>query len=379
VLLWFYLHHWSRPEDATQYSPQTPAVSVLIAARNEADHIVGCLESVLAQDYPGHVECILIDDHSEDDTVRRARAMFGDRIRILQLDGAGKGGKKKALATGIAEAEGEIIMTTDADCVVPQRWVRKMVSAFTERVRIVTGPVAYTSPHNIFELFQAMDVAALLIITAAGIRSRMHHIANGANLAFRKSAFEEVGGYTGHMHLASGDDLFLIQKIAREHPGGIRFLKSSKAIVSTSAERTWRGFIRQRIRWASKNQDLPERAISHIWMFVWLAHFLLLTGIVAGIFYPLWLPVMGGCLIVKMVIDGRLVYAGLQFAGMQKFIWYYPAVFVLHYVYVLLMGWFAVVGKGVVWKGRRVGYKTAFKRKSRDLPDRAAESGDSAG
>jgi Glycosyltransferases, probably involved in cell wall biogenesis len=127
-----------------------PRISVVVAARNEEKDIEKCLQSLLKQTYPTNsYEIIIVDDGSTDKTASIVKS-FSERfanIHLLSLmfDSEQKIGRKPiALAKGIAQASGEIILTTDADCIVPLRWIEIMVNHFEEGVVFVAGTCCRT-------------------------------------------------------------------------------------------------------------------------------------------------------------------------------------------------------------------------------------------
>ncbi len=114
-----------------------PSVSVIVPARNEADGIADCIQSILRNDYPMElVDVQIVDDRSEDDTFEIASrlSLETDDIRVVRLQetGSSPSGKRAAIQAGIDRSQGDIIMLTDADCRVPTDWIHTMVSAFNE-------------------------------------------------------------------------------------------------------------------------------------------------------------------------------------------------------------------------------------------------------
>lgn len=160
-------------------------------------------------------------------------------------------GKKAALTLGIVHAKGEIILTTDADCRIKPEWIQTMVNQFNEHTMMVTGAVEL-SASTFFEKLQQVEFASLIASGAATLGWSRPSMANGANLAFRKSAFEAVDGYMGNQHIPSGDDEFLLRKIHQRFPNALVFCANVHAVVKTQAVGTLRDFIQQRLRWAGK-------------------------------------------------------------------------------------------------------------------------------
>jgi biofilm PGA synthesis N-glycosyltransferase PgaC len=214
---WF----WGKVDVRTEADGEWPMVTVIVPARNEAAGVGTCVRTILAQDYPqACMELILVNDHSEDDTVTLAMAAAqGDaRFRCIDLEAqTGTAYKKAAVARGIAAAQGSIIVTTDADCHMGTGWLRAMVQQFDGETDLVSGPVALEG-EGAFAQMQALEFMGLIAVGAAGIAAGSPNMCNGANLAYRKAAFEAVGGFAGIDHIASGDDELLMHR----SPSGAR-------------------------------------------------------------------------------------------------------------------------------------------------------------
>ncbi|MFN4254355.1 MAG: glycosyltransferase [Saprospiraceae bacterium] len=362
---WRSLPAWILPKN---YNPTTP-VTVVIPARNEAENIGECLRSILAGTYsPGLLEIIVVDDHSEDATaqiVAQIAESQAVKIRLLRLadfvapDERLNSHKKKAIETALAHASGELIVTTDADCICPPDWLRLLVSVFERwsQVRMVAAPVLFHRERGLLERFQSLDFAGMMGITGAGIHLRFQRMGNGANLAYRKSAFEAVGGYAGVDGRASGDDVFLMQKIAARWPNGsVFFLKNAAATVLTEAKPTLREFVRQRIRWGSKNAASPERRVTLILAAVFFFCWNILLNAVLLVFFPRWELGMALAiqLIYKALADWRLLREMCVFFGRRDLLrWFWPSFF-MHIVYIAGVGAASQFFQKYEWKGRRV-------------------------
>ncbi len=182
-------------------------------------------------------------------------AKKASNIRIMKLQGgaAGRGNKKYAVQFGIEKSLGDIIVTTDADCVHNKNWLRNIISCFDRDTAFVSGPVEFAKAPGIFSKIQNTEFGGLVLAGAGLIGSGWPLICNGANIAYRKKVFNEVGGLEDNLHLASGDDEFLMQKIARETKYKIRFCPEREAVVLTEPSNTLKSFYNQRKRWASKS------------------------------------------------------------------------------------------------------------------------------
>lgn len=351
-LLYFYASHINVPATLPNTHSPLPFCSVVIAARNEGKNIKACLESVTTQSYPAEqFEVLVVNDSSEDDTAEMINRF--PSVRRLNTH-EGMQGKKHALTLGIAGAKGEIIVTTDADCIVHPDWLETMAANFDDDIQMVTGPVLITEVYNAFERFQALDLAGLALITQSGIQSGLHHLANGANMAFRKQAFDAVGGFDGNTEFASGDDVFLVQKIARAFPKSIAYASEHMATVMTAPCHSLSAFIQQRLRWATKNKALKEQSVFWIWVLIWFA---LAINFINTIIFSLQasilliLPVL--CIVAIAIAEyAFLKQATLRFQ-LQHMMKGFAMSFVFHYAYVLWAGVAGAVTRNYVWKDRR--------------------------
>lgn len=388
AIMAIYLYGWRRLpvwEIPPGFTPRTP-VTVVIPARNEAGNIGACLQSVLAARYPPHLlEILAVDDFSTDGTAEVVQKIAGEYfysprryggtaimepkrgqlpilIRLLRLsdlpppENAPAFGKKRAIQAAVAQAKGELIVTTDADCQAPPDWLMLLVSAYeTHRPRAIAAPVMISGEQNLLHHFQALDVAATMGLTGAGIRLGWQHIGNGANLAYPKAAFEAVNGFAGNAHQPSGDDLFLLQKIARRWPRGVFFLKNHAAAVSTPAAPGWGAFFQQRLRWGAKNAALPETPVRLVLATVFLFCCSILLNVVAAFFYAPLVWVLLIQLAVKAGFDYLLLREMCGFFQRREWPrWFWPS-FMLHTGYVVFLGLASLTRKQFEWKGRRVG------------------------
>jgi cellulose synthase/poly-beta-1,6-N-acetylglucosamine synthase-like glycosyltransferase len=329
-------------------------ISVIIAARNEEENIGRLLSSLEKQTYPKHLfEIIVVDDHSTDNTATVVNSHSFAKLIKLEFDNINSY-KKKAIQTGVAAASGELIVTTDADCIVQENWLKTM-AVFKEQANAVfiAAPVVMECNSTLLQTFQALDFLVLQGITAASVQKRIHNMCNGANLAYEKKAFSEVNGFAGIDHIASGDDMLLMQKIAQRSPGKISYLLSKDVIVATQAAKTWKEFFSQRIRWASKATYYNDIKIFCALFLVYFFNCTLLALFITGFWMPLlWLGLVG-ILIVKIIIELLFIYPIAKFYNKQELLSLFPFFQPLHIVYTVIAGWLGVFGS-FEWKGRRV-------------------------
>jgi poly-beta-1,6-N-acetyl-D-glucosamine synthase len=359
ILILYYWRSWtSIPAFVSGAGFPSVKISVIIAARNEEDNIASLLKAVTHQSYSGElIEIIVVDDHSTDKTAEIV--MQFPAVKLLQLkDDAINSFKKKAIETGIAAASGELIVTTDADCIPPPLWL-ETIARCREKTKavLIVAPVGFNitaTPDNlILSILQHLDFLILQGITGASVYKNIHSMCNGANLAYDKKVFYEVNGFAGIDNIASGDDMLLMHKIWKKYPLAISFLKSTDAIVLTQPMKTWSAFFNQRIRWASKATYYDDKRIFAVLLLVYLFNFSFLVLFIAG-FFNLWFWVlMGGLWASKTLIELPFVYSVARFFDRKAIISWFFIFQPLHIVYTIISGLFGQLGK-YEWKGRRV-------------------------
>lgn len=337
-------------------------ISVVIPARNEEDNILLCIQSILRQEYPEHLlQIIVIDDHSEDLTPERVRSIDDPRVQLISLKEALQGienqsFKKQAITVGIRNATGDLIMTTDADCITPPDWLNLMTSYYeTHHPVFIAAPVNFYQEKNVLECFQSLDFLGMMCITGAGIQQGWMNMCNGANLAYPKEIFYAVEGFKGIEHLASGDDMLLMQKIAQHYPNRIGFIKNKAVTVRTEAKPTLKSFLNQRIRWASKSTAYPEWKVTVVLALVFFFCCNLFLSLCLGLFYQWQLL---GLLCVQLFIKAFADFVFLKkmavFFDRGDLMRFFAPAFFLHTAYIIVVGVLGNVVKKYEWKGRKV-------------------------
>lgn len=332
-------------------------ISVVIAARNEETNIRACLDSVLAQTYPSALyEVIVVDDHSTDATAEIIRSY--PRVNLILLKDIVteelNSYKKKAIETGVGVASGELIVSTDADCIVPDGWLSSIANLYeTKHPVFIAAPVAYHKEKNFLQIFQSLDFMSLQGITGGAINKRMHYMCNGANLAYKRSVFYEAGGFAGIDSVASGDDMLLMQKISKLYPKKIAFLRSRSAIVETAAASSVKAFLNQRIRWASKADKYPDKKMTWILIFVYLFNLYIFVSFVLAFIYPREWIMFTILMMGKIATEMIFLIPVSRFFQKQKLLWWFPISQPFHIIYTLIAGWLGKFGS-YTWKERRV-------------------------
>lgn len=365
MVLYFFTG-WLRLKKASDIGPppsdKAPFVSIIIPTRNESENIQVCLESIFKQNYPKHrFEVIVIDDYSTDPTIRLAREIKEDNLTVLDLQqylgnpGEYVPNKKKAIALGVKNANGDLIITTDGDCVRGENWLSTMVNYYLQNdYKLLTGPVMVKPAKWPLQIFQQLDVMNLLGITGATIRNVAPVMCNGANLLYAKEIFQEVEGYKGNNDIPTGDDIFLMQKIEAKYPNGVGFVKNYEACVFPKPEKGLGKFFSQRIRWISKSTGFSDWKVSATLYFAYLFHVLFIVTI--AFTFPLsefsWLSlaIVGG---TKLFADFLFNIPVTIFFRKWYMLLLLPVMEVFHVLYVLLVGPLSLLGR-YRWKDRLI-------------------------
>jgi len=242
-----------------------PFASVVVSARNEEHTIEGCVRRILNQQYPANLyEVIVVDDCSSDRTaaILAQIATTEKRVRVLSAAGGDVHipvGKPAAISEGVNAAKGSIILTTDADCFVPTTWIATMLRYFQPDVAFAVGPVREQSNRTLLSSLSQLEFQGLITTAAGLIGANRPIICNGANLAYRKTAFLAAQGYGN-----SGtwcDDETLMHRIRERQLGQIVFVPSVDAYVETTSVNSLSSFWRQRLRWSAKGNHYESTSI----------------------------------------------------------------------------------------------------------------------
>ena len=334
-------------KDARQF------LSVIIPVRNEEATIDRLLNDLIIQSYPkDKFEIIIVNDHSEDNTIQIVEKKIGSsaNLKIASNEGLGK---KLAITTGVSLSSGEIIVTTDADCRVDMNWLETINNSFfNEKIKMVFGAVKIQIDDSLFSKLQAIEFSSLIGSGAATMAMGIPTMCNGANLAFRKDVFLEVNGYEGNTQIASGDDEFLMRKISRKYPDGIKFNNSQENIVITNPQPTLAEFIDQRLRWAGKwkyNKDGKSKLVA-LYIFIFHLSVLALPVLVILNYVTLYSLIL--FLLGKAILEFMFLWSVTTWLKVK---WNWQAFILLqliHSFYVVTIGVIANFAKPL-WKGSR--------------------------
>lgn len=355
ILILYYRAGWyETPVFIPKQDEVNLKISVIVPARNEEENIGRLLSSLQAQSYPSHLfEVIVVDDHSTDKTPEIAKNFSVVKLVQLQFENINSY-KKKAIETGIAVANGELIVTTDADCIVPVHWL-KTIAAFKKETdaAFIAAPVTLDFKNSFLQIFQSLDFLVLQGITAASVQKRIHNMCNGANLAYERKIFYEVNGFSNIDDIASGDDMLLMQKIAARFPGKIFYLLSKEVVVSTAAAKTWKEFFNQRIRWASKATHYNDIKIFSALVLVYFFNLALLVLLITGFWMHYLWSGFTAIVFAKTIIEFLFIYPVAIFYNKTRLLKWFLFFQPVHIFYTVIAGWVGRFGS-FEWKGRRV-------------------------
>ena len=329
-----------------------PMATVIIAARNEEANIGNCLTSILNNTIPhDQYEIVVVDDHSSDRTTEIITRDF-PQIGIISLKD--RQGKKSAIDAAVSVANSNLCIVTDADCTVSPGWIRSHLNTYISKNTVFqTGPVISKYSATILSAFQFLDFAALSQVVANGIHRESYFISNGANMAFTRQAYLDVGGMTSHVHIASGDDMFLIDSLSRAFPGRVAYIKDDNATCITEDVKKWPQFLNQRKRWASKVKRLPKSGSYFIQSMIFIVHLLIVSHLIL-------IPFFGGLtlftgiflLFIKAVIDYLFLGVSCDFFNNRSPLKYFFFVFLLYFPYIIFTAYHGLMGSKYEWKGR---------------------------
>jgi cellulose synthase/poly-beta-1,6-N-acetylglucosamine synthase-like glycosyltransferase len=348
------------------YAPATPVsgltkVTVIIPARDEEDNLPPLLAALHAQDYPTHLfEVIVIDDFSTDGTASVVAGFPAENIKLLQLatylsaTERLNSYKKKAIEIAVSQAQGDLIMTTDADCVMGPRWISTMVSFYeANRSKFIAAPVSFYKENNFFKVLQSLDFMTMQGITGALAKLKDGTMCNGANLAYERKVFYEVDAFKGIDNIASGDDMLLMFKIFKAYPDGVHYLKNQDAIVETLPVDTFGAFMNQRIRWSSKADKYDDKRLTWVLALVYCWNVALLFGGIFALFVPAAFPYVLLAIVYKLVLEFYFLIPVAGFFNKRNLLgWFIPGQ-LFHIPYIVVAGWLGKFGS-YQWKGRKV-------------------------
>ncbi|MEN8193109.1 MAG: glycosyltransferase [Bacteroidota bacterium] len=333
-------------------------VSVIIPFRNESETIIENLRCLENQNYPiDKFEVIYIDDGSTDDSLEKLkRSISKNNISVYSVEATDydRAHKKRAIELGIEKAAGDIILFTDADSTNESGWIKTMMNVFESDTGFVAGPVSFYSKNSFFGKLQRLEFAGLILSGAGLIGNNTPIICSSANLAFRKTVFNDVGGYENLLGLSSGDDELLMQKIAYDTDYKVKFCFNKDALVKTQANRSIGEFNQQRKRWASKSLFYKNKKIVVKLFMIFLFYLSLIAQLLIGLFWDTtFLYTLLISFVAKVVVEYTIIKKGLGFLYEKISVVLFLIAELLHVPYIIYSAIGGAFGN-FTWKGREL-------------------------
>lgn len=354
--------------------PAKTKFSVVIPFRNESENLPKLLKSIARLNYSKDLfEVILVDDDSEDDSVSIIEKFISKRpfdkveangrllseievnqsnIRIINNERTSNSPKKDAITSAVKMSKFNWIITTDADCILPKYWL----DVFDEFIQVnqpncIVAPVTYLEKPTFLSRFQSLDFLSLQGATIGGFGINKPFLCNGANFGYRKSQFNSVNGFDGNDTIASGDDIFLLEKLLKHNAKKVHYLKSDQAIVTTNAAKNLDALFQQRLRWASKTSRYKSWFAKSIGLIVLLGNLACLGLIFAVIFNYMHIKIAISLFVIKFSIDFLLIFKTSRFFKQENLLLpYLFSSFIYPFFNVSIA--FLSVFKSFHWKGR---------------------------
>jgi glycosyltransferase involved in cell wall biosynthesis len=291
--------------------------TIIVPFRNEAANLPVLLDSFSKLNYPNELfEVILVDDES---TEKFQISSVKFKASVINNTRLSNSPKKDAISTAIGFINSEWILTTDADCVVPENWLL-VLDNYIQRhdVSMIAGAVTYDFKNTFLHHFQQLDLASLQGATIGSFGLGKGFMCNGANLAYKKSLFEELNGFDGNDTIASGDDVFLLQKAIIQFPDYVHYLKSKNNIVTTKPLDDWKSLFYQRVRWASKTTSYQSTFGKLLGIIVFAGNLSWILVIILWILNLLPLFAFTSLIAFKFLVDFLLLSQSNQFLTPKK-------------------------------------------------------------
>ena len=331
----------------TEFTPKT-SFTIVVPFRNEKENLPNLLYSISLLNYPKElVEVILVDDDSVE-VFSVQDLVFS--LKVIKNERKSNSPKKDAIETAIQIAKHDWIITTDSDCFVQKDWLAIYDQYIQENeVEMVASGVCYVPKSGFLSAFQNLDFLSLQGATIGSFGIEKPFMCNGANFAYSKSFFNELNGFQGNETIASGDDVFLLQKAVTAAPKKVGFLLAKESIVATKSVETWTELFQQRVRWASKSTGYSSSYGKILALVVfggnlsWVLSFLLwLVGLLDQNIFMLFVA-------FKFLIDFILIYKTANF--FESKLQYVLASSFLYPFFSVSVAVYSLFGK-YSWKGR---------------------------
>ncbi|MBW1657260.1 glycosyltransferase family 2 protein [Flavobacterium quisquiliarum] len=295
----------------TDLKPKT-SFTIIVPFRNEKENLPNLLNSISKLNYPTDLfEVILVDDSSKKEF---QVSSFKFQVSIIENVRVSKSPKKDAITTAMQQVKTDWVITTDADCIVPQNWLLTYDNYMRQnKASMLAGAVSYQCKNLFLDHFQQLDLTSLQGATIGSFGIKKGFMCNGANFAYTKSLFEDLNGFEGNNKIASGDDVFLLQKAIEKFPNEVHYLKAKEAIVVTKPTENWKALFYQRVRWAAKTSSYKSPFGKFLGLIVFFGNLTLVISFFLFLFGILNYPILVLFAFFKFITDFVLLALTNQF------------------------------------------------------------------
>lgn len=340
--------------EKTDIKPNTK-FTIIVPFRNEADNLPGLLYSFSQLNYPRELfEVVFVNDDSNDHSISVIENFpaLSFSFQIVNNERKSNSPKKDAISTAMHFAKNDWIITTDADCFVNPDWLSTFDSYIQKtNCEMIVGAVSYDAEDSFLHQFQQMDLMSLQGATIGSFGLEKPFMCNGANFGYTKKLFAEVGGFEGNNAIASGDDVFLLQKATRQFPEKVKYLKAFSAVVFTKPLNDWKALFYQRVRWASKTSSYQSGFGKILAVVVFAGNLAIVLSFFLTLFslFSFWNWYL--LFALKIFVDFILLYQTGKFIQ-PRIIRYFVFSNLLYPVFSTTVALYSLFGK-YEWKGRR--------------------------
>lgn len=354
ILFWMHLN-FDPDQNIEIYTQPTQTVSLIIACRNEEENILNLLESIQHLEYSEEfLQVIFVDDNSADATFQLLEKNIYKvkfKTKLLKISN-GTPSKKFAIDHAVNNSEAEIIITTDADCKLPADLIIHHAKVLSNKKNVASlGYVAIEKNNGSFlNYFQIFEMQALQIFTYCFAKEGYPIMSNGANFAYRRNAFINVSGYEGNMQINSGDDVFLLHKFNSNYKSAVKYALNPNSVVYTKPLVDFRGFLSQRLRWASKSAYYTDKATILTGLLVLFANLSMFFLYIFSFFSIILAKVLVGYFVVRILLEFLLLQKSYRIEKRNMNLIWFLLFAIVYPVYSIVMAIVAPVSK-IVWKG----------------------------
>lgn len=332
-------------ESNTKHQP----ASIVICARDASLHLEKHLEDWLNQDYP-EFEVVVVDDCSADETAYLlvTESKKHPRLKYVLMDPAviKNGGKKLALTLGIKKAQYEHLVLTDADCIPrSDQWLKNMMSGFTDGKSIVLGVSPLQSKGVLGGLVHYENMFTALNYLGMAIR-KQPYMGVGRSLAYTKSIYNSVGGFSAHHHIPAGDDDLFVQSVATNSNTAV--VINPEAYIDSIGPKNFQAYWRQRMRhlWVGK---FYKSGISFKLAILPFLNLLFWIGVMAFYFFSSSWLYPTGLILLKFLPEWILFFKKSTLLSMPIAAPFYPFWNLFHSFWYIFVGIRAFFKKRIIW------------------------------